>query len=154
MELCAGTLEEAIKNSYKGPNLPSDRQVLHEIVNGLDYIHSQHFVHANLKPTNILISMAGQVKLSDWDLNPLQTKVQKYLEGILIWEAPEILKAINESQDNFTPISDVFSFGCICFYFVTRGIHPFGDVKEVQNNIQTNNPVNINSKLMSSFMVI
>jgi serine/threonine protein kinase len=45
--------------------------------------------------------------------------------------------------------SDVFSFGLVSFYFLTKGVHPFGSLEsrrkchiETISNIINNNPIN------------
>jgi serine/threonine protein kinase len=38
---------------------------------------------------------------------------------------------------------DIFSTGCVIFFYVTRGKHPFGEADTVTSNIVQNNPVNI-----------
>lgn len=46
------------------------------------------------------------------------------------WQAPEQLK--NERQ---TRAVDLFSFGCLLFFCITGGRHPFGDMLERDINI-------------------
>ncbi len=42
--------------------------------------------------------------------------------------------------------SDIFVTGCVFFYFIKRGIHPFGDKYSIENNILNDNPVNLDRK--------
>lgn len=155
LELCAGTLEEVIDKTFEGPKLPPDQVVLYEIADGLDYIHSQKLVHRDIKPENILISLSGQMKLSDFGLSKQisirDTCSMSGLKGTLLWMAPE-LRGINE-PNKATPKCDVFPCGCVFFVFLTRekgGIHPFGDKKDhlqVQINIREGKPVNIDGRI-------
>lgn len=46
------------------------------------------------------------------------------------WQAPEQLR--NERQ---TRAVDLFSFGCLLFFCITGGRHPFGDMLERDINI-------------------
>ena len=93
MELCAGTLGEVIDKTYKGPAYPSDPIVLYQIADGLDYIHSQKLIHRDIKPDNILISMNGQLKLSDFGLSKQistrDTCSMSGMKGTLLWMAPD-----------------------------------------------------------------
>ncbi|XP_046460948.1 serine/threonine-protein kinase/endoribonuclease IRE1-like isoform X2 [Daphnia pulex] len=149
LELCAGTLSEVIENSYKGPALPSDKMVLYQIADGLDYIHSNKLIHRDIKPENILISMAGKMKLSDFGLSKqISTRGTCSISGIkgtLLWMAPEFFENIEKA----TPKCDIFPCGCVFFVFLTRengGIHPFGDTNDplqIQFNIREGKPVNI-----------
>jgi serine/threonine protein kinase len=50
----------------------------------------------------------------------------------------------DSNQQTPTPNQDIFSVGCICFYFLTRGVHPFGyDAPSILENIKKQNPVNL-----------
>jgi len=137
-----------IEKSYKGPALPSDKIVLYQIADGLDYIHSNKLIHRDIKPENILISMAGKMKLSDFGLSKqISTRGTCSVSGIkgtLLWMAPEFF----ENNEKATPKCDVFPCGCVFFVFLTRekgGIHPFGDKKDhikIQYNIREGKSIN------------
>jgi hypothetical protein len=50
----------------------------------------------------------------------------------------------DSNQQTPTPNQDVFSAGCLCFYFLNRGVHPFGyDAPSILENIKKRNPVNL-----------
>lgn len=108
LELCAGTLQQVIRNEYNGPSLPSDYKVLYEIASGLHYIHSQNLVHRNIKPENILVSLTAPVhiKLSEFSLMEQFSFHDTFHNGFeckeyLTWIAPEVVKKrkINSSKD-------------------------------------------------------
>ena len=145
MDLCTATLADCFlpdghQRRYRGP-LPAESEGLLQMVLGLEYLHSRSVVHGNLKPQNILLSTGQSVtfKLSDAG----QT------DGILsIWMAPEILKAVqcqSQRQVNANevrkPSGDVWSLGCLFFYFLQKGSHPFENVNmlETINNIVKGN---------------
>jgi serine/threonine protein kinase len=146
--------------------MPPDGQVLYQIANGLRYIHSRNLVHRDVKPDNILISMTTpvQMKLSDFGLvkkiSPQGTYTQSGLKGTLIWMAPEILELLNHSRDSTTEElprgsiqSDTFAAGCVFFYFLTRGKHPFGNYIRIQVNIVDNNPIELNQHEKSKYFI-
>lgn len=150
LELCAGTLADVVNETYKGPELSSDMTVLNEIATGLAFIHSKKLVHRDIKPDNILISSNGRIKLSDFGLCKETStnhtfSVSGPLKGTLFWMAKELLNVYN---NNSIPVvkgsikSDIFSAGCVFFYFVTRGIHPFGLADSIVRNILADNIVN------------
>ncbi|XP_046461319.1 uncharacterized protein LOC124207753 isoform X2 [Daphnia pulex] len=164
LELCAGTLKDYCNDNYNGPELPSDGLVLYQITNGLNYIHSQGLVHRDVKPDNILISMTTpiQIKLSDFGFvkktSPQGSYTQSVLKGTLKWMAPEILEHwMNNTSPNDLPRgtiqSDTFAAGCVFFFFLTRGRHPFDEPtmnviddpkkhpnKQISNNVLNNKP--------------
>jgi serine/threonine protein kinase len=161
LELCTGTLADVCNNKYQGPDLPSDCTVLIEIATGLQYIHSKKLIHRDIKPENILISLDGRIKLSDFGLCKETSTNHTYLvsgplKGTGIWMAQEML---NISVTDSTPIkgsiqSDIFSAGCVFFYFVTRGIHPFGEDNLIAGNIIKDTPVNFDSRYIAIFYYI
>ncbi|XP_046633472.1 aurora kinase A-like isoform X2 [Daphnia pulicaria] len=153
LELCAGTLTDYCEKKYNGPELPPDGIVLYQIANGLHYIHSRNLVHRDVKPDNILISMTTpiQLKLSDFGyvkkISPQGTFTQQSgLKGTLNWMAPEILELMDDSITELphgTIQSDTFVAGCVFFYFLTGGKHPFGNSVTVPGNVLQNKPGNL-----------
>jgi serine/threonine-protein kinase/endoribonuclease IRE1 len=158
LELCAGTLTDYCEDKYKGPELPPDGIVLYQIANGLHYIHSRNLVHRDVKPDNILISITTpvQMKLSDFGfvkkISPQGTFTQSGLKGTEKWMAPEILELLKLMEDDSnielphgTIQSDTFAAGCVFFYFLTRGKHPFGNSYQIiPGNILNNKPIELN----------
>jgi serine/threonine protein kinase len=173
LELCAGTLTDFCEKKYNGPQLPPDVLVLYQIANGLHYIHSQDLVHRDVKPDNILISMTTpiQMKLSDFGLvkktSPMGTFTQRSqligLKGTYNYMAPENLEFWKKAQklSPDTPSekiphgsiqSDTFAAGCVFFFFLTRGKHPFGsDHFEISDNIRNKNPIEFNEHIQSKY---
>ncbi len=163
LELCAGTLTDYCEDKYKGPELPPDGIVLYQIANGLHYIHSRNLVHRDVKPDNILISITTpvQMKLSDFGfvkkISPQGTFTQSGLKGTEKWMAPEILKLMEDDEITEYPRgsiqSDTFAAGCVFFYFLTRGKHPFGKSFQIGGNILKNKPIELNKHNQSKYFI-
>jgi serine/threonine-protein kinase/endoribonuclease IRE1 len=163
LELCAGTLTDYCEDKYKGPELPPDGIVLYQIANGLHYIHSRNLVHRDVKPDNILISITTpvQMKLSDFGfvkkISPQGTFTQSGLKGTEKWMAPEILKLMEDDEITEYPRgsiqSDTFAAGCVFFYFLTRGKHPFGKSFQIRGNILKNKPIELNKHNQSKYFI-
>jgi serine/threonine protein kinase len=155
MEFCAGTLLGVIEKTYKGPALPTDKKVLYQIANGLEYIHLKKVLHRDIKPENILISTTGQIKLSDFGSSKeISTQGKCSLsgrKGTRLWMAPELLLENNTKEYKITKASDIFPCGVVFFVFLNREngwIHPFGDTKDhyiIEGNIRTGQPTNFES---------
>jgi len=72
--------------------------------------------------------------------------------GTVGWRAPELLSSLRSKGatelERDVAIRcgrkvDVFSMGCVFFYVVSNGFHPFGDAFEREKNIMEDNPVNL-----------
>jgi serine/threonine protein kinase len=132
--------------------MPSDAQVLCQIAEGLFYLHEEQCTHGNLTPRTILIASSQPVrmmiKLSEFGLSKfgvqcdeeLGEKQEDELCQMKYWR----IDGTTEINQNPTPNQDIFAAGCICFYFLKRGVHPFGDdSSSILENIKQRNPVNL-----------
>ncbi|CAN6565703.1 unnamed protein product [Malus baccata var. baccata] len=67
-ELCDGTLKEHLSNgTIKKLSAEERLIILQQITEGLKYLHSKNFVHADLKPDNVLV-LDETWKVSDFGL--------------------------------------------------------------------------------------
>ena len=41
---------------------------MHQMLSGVDFLHTNRIVHRDLKPQNILVSASGQIKIADFGL--------------------------------------------------------------------------------------
>ncbi|KAF9683259.1 hypothetical protein SADUNF_Sadunf05G0194100 [Salix dunnii] len=109
-----------------------------DVVSGLAHLHELGIVHRDLKPQNVLIISEKSLcaKLSDMgiskrllgDMSSLTQHPTGY--GSSGWQAPEQL--LHGRQ---TRALDLFSLGCVLFFCITGGKHPFGDNIERDVNI-------------------
>ncbi|KAM9392806.1 serine/threonine-protein kinase/endoribonuclease IRE1 isoform 3-T3 [Pholidichthys leucotaenia] len=118
--------------------------LLQQATSGLAHLHSLNIVHRDLKPHNILVSMPnahGRVRamISDFGLcKKLAVGRHSFsrrsgVPGTEGWIAPEVLS--EDCKDNPTCAVDVFSAGCVFYYVVSQGSHPFGKSLQRQANI-------------------
>ena len=156
LELCSSTLQHCFLadenvNKYRGP-LPSQVEGSLQMVSGLEYLHSQNIVHGNIKPENVLISSAQPVLLKLGDFSRLR-------ESLSVWTAPEILTETTDdvrqlgasvAQRRATAQSDTWSLGCVLFFFLQQGRHPFGD-KNIIKNASEGNPNLLRGKSSFNF---
>lgn len=113
-------------------------KLMRDIVCGLAHLHELGIIHRDLKPQNVLvikdrsisakISDMGISKHLDGDMSSLSKHATGY--GSSGWQAPEQLR--NERQ---TRGVDLFSLGCMLFFCLTGGKHPFGENIERDVNI-------------------
>uniref|UniRef100_A0A8D0B6D6 Serine/threonine-protein kinase/endoribonuclease IRE1 n=1 Tax=Salvator merianae TaxID=96440 RepID=A0A8D0B6D6_SALMN len=144
LELCAATLQEYVEQKEFSRHGLQPIILLQQTMSGLAYLHSLNIVHRDLKPHNILISMPnahGKVKamISDFGLcKKLAAGRHSFsrrsgVPGTEGWIAPEILS--EDCKENPTHTVDIFSAGCVFYYVISEGNHPFGKSLQRQANI-------------------
>ncbi|XP_068202796.1 cyclin-dependent kinase 4-like [Palaemon carinicauda] len=86
------------------------KNLMHQILCGVDFLHSNRVIHRDLKPQNILVDRAGRVKIADFGLARIYDfNMRLTTQVVTLWyRAPEILL----SNTYATP-SDLWSCGCI-----------------------------------------
>uniref|UniRef100_A0AAX7TPW4 Serine/threonine-protein kinase/endoribonuclease IRE1 n=1 Tax=Astatotilapia calliptera TaxID=8154 RepID=A0AAX7TPW4_ASTCA len=143
IELCTATLQQYVEDPSSFPEL-SPITLLEQTMCGLSHLHSLNIVHRDLKPRNILLSgpsALGRVRalISDFGLckkipdGRSSFSLRSGIPGTEGWIAPEVLRDNPENKP--TAAVDVFSAGCVFYYVISRGQHPFGDALRRQVNI-------------------
>lgn len=125
-------------NGYPSPQL---LKLMRDVVSGVAHLHELGFIHRDLKPQNVLIIKDRVLcaKLSDMGISKrLIGDVSSLTHhatgaGSSGWRAPE--QILHGRQ---TRAVDLFSLGCLLFFCMTGGEHPFGDVFERDANIVKN----------------
>lgn len=91
------------------PSLRQRHQILNEILDAIQYLHSKQIIHGDLKPGNILITNGGNhIKLLDLGLADKDEFAQSNLGCTKRYAAPEQIRG--ENIDNRT---DIFALGAI-----------------------------------------
>ncbi|XP_034151177.1 serine/threonine-protein kinase/endoribonuclease IRE1 isoform X3 [Esox lucius] len=144
IELCAASLQEYVERQDFDRHGLEPVMLLQQTMSGLAHLHSLNIVHRDLKPHNILVSMPnahGRVRamISDFGLcKKLAVGRHSFsrrsgVPGTEGWIAPEVLS--EDCKENPTCTVDIFSAGCVFYYVVSQGCHPFGKSLQRQANI-------------------
>lgn len=144
IELCAATLQEYVEQKDFAHLGLEPITLLQQTTSGLAHLHSLNIVHRDLKPHNILLSMPnahGRIKamISDFGLcKKLAVGRHSFsrrsgVPGTEGWIAPEMLS--EDCKENPTYTVDIFSAGCVFYYVISEGSHPFGKSLQRQANI-------------------
>lgn len=110
--------------------------IVHEILLALEYLHSQGKIHRDLKSQNILLTLAGHIKLTDFGVS---TQLFSTLSrrnttvGTPYWMSPEV---IVNSSGGHTYEADVWSLGC-CVYELCTGKPPLQDQHSPMQALRT-----------------
>lgn len=102
------------------------RTIIRQICRGVQYIHSNRFLHLDLKPFNIVFSK----KKDDFDLRIIDFglahelnedgRVKVGMWGTIEYMSPEVMNCTYA-----TPASDMWGVGVIAFMLISGGVSPF-----------------------------
>lgn len=140
LEWCHGTLRDFVEKPDFDRGGLTDIGVARQIACGLGYVHSRDIFHLDLKPSNVLIARASKttnrVVITDFDVSKcseggksLRTFTFSGSEG---WLAPEV--SVFSYQYRYSSKVDIFAFGCLIYYVITKGLHPFHDEPNAELN--------------------
>jgi 5'-AMP-activated protein kinase catalytic alpha subunit len=106
-----GALSEKVARTY-----------FRQIIEAIDYMHSQGAIHRDLKPENILIDSEGKLKVADFGLSIMMegSGLLRSKCGTPNYVAPEVL--MNDQYEG--PPVDVWAAGVILFEMLTSRL-PF-----------------------------
>lgn len=107
------TLDEFMRTR---PSRQQSRQVLDDILDGVDYLHKRGIVHNDLKPSNIIITSSSRAKIIDFGFSSSEDSAYSGVRGGSDgYTAPEILRG----EKSMCPASDIYSVGKIMKYMGT-----------------------------------
>lgn len=98
--------------------LPVAIDILHAAAEGLHYAHESGYVHGDLRPSNLIITPDGRVKLTDFGLGASVAASRKMqlsaLEDAAGYLAPELMQGQPPDVR-----SDIYALGCILYEMLT-----------------------------------
>ena len=137
LELCDGNLVDLLSDHKDLHSFLTPECCLIQIARGMEFLHKQKVEHRDIKPQNILWRHSDSAEIrfiiSDFDLSHLIKDESSGLCGSMGWTAPELW-----NRGEVSTATDLFSLGCVFYFVLRQGGHPFGSVDEpqiCQNNI-------------------
>ncbi|KAJ3785672.1 hypothetical protein GGU10DRAFT_268805 [Lentinula aff. detonsa] len=129
-----GSLAEYLQNVPKEWDL---LRFVHEIAQGMEYLHSQGVLHGDLKASNILVDDDIHCAISDFGQSEMRSEAYRLSgtappHGTVRWQAPEILAGFNQ----LTVEMDVYAFAVCCTEVLSLGRMPWPLYDDMQ--VQTN----------------
>ncbi|SJM86171.1 probable MAP kinase kinase MKK2/SSP33 [Zygosaccharomyces bailii] len=132
MEYMGGRSLDAIyKNLSKRGGRISEKvlgKIAEAVLRGLSYLHERKIIHRDIKPQNILLNQAGQVKLCDFGVSgEAVNSLATTFTGTSYYMAPERIKG-----QPYSVTCDVWSLG-LTLLEVAQGKFPFGSDRMATN---------------------
>jgi serine/threonine protein kinase len=105
-------------DTVQGLTVPRLVQLFARIAAGLAHMHRRGVCHADLKPSNVMLSRTGDVKIIDYGLAWIKGQPKGRVQGTPEYMAPEQVKhgMVNER-------TDIYNFGAT-MYRLTTWRHP------------------------------
>ncbi len=97
--------------------------ISYEIARGLQYTHSQNIIHTDIKPSNILISYDGSIKLIDFGVAKDDTATRLTMTGLIVG-TPAYMSPEQANGEPLNAQSDIYSLGILLYEMLT-GVKPF-----------------------------
>ena len=111
--LSGGSLSKLIYNLGRLPEI-TVKTYTRQVLEGINYLHSNNVIHRDLKGQNILLDSDGKLKLCDFGASKLyanevnESGFVQSTKGSFPWMAPEVMK-----QAGYGRKADIWSLGCV-----------------------------------------
>ncbi|HLN28782.1 MAG TPA: serine/threonine-protein kinase [Gemmataceae bacterium] len=116
------------------PRIPMQKliRIFVQVAEGMVHMHRRGVCHADLKPNNILLGRAGEVKVIDFGLARMKGEQKGRVQGTPEYMAPEQAKKgiVNER-------TDIYNFGVTMYRLVTLRLPPTSIADKLQVDAKT-----------------
>jgi len=88
-----------------------------QIALGIQFLHKNNIVHMDLKPDNIMIDNANQIRITDFGLST-ETVTSKLQEGDRLWRDPDSSHILKHNDMTTLKKLDIYSMGLVIAYML------------------------------------
>jgi serine/threonine protein kinase len=115
-------------------NFPHDdkliRTYFHQLVEGLDYLHSNGIAHLDLKPENLLLGEDFKLKITDFDHSRRLGDTLHVQRGTQNFRAPEII----DRKCKDLKAADIYSLGVVLFVLKAQ-VLPYSESNGIEKKL-------------------
>ncbi|UJR27427.1 hypothetical protein I4U23_008716 [Adineta vaga] len=156
MEYCLGSAADLIEVHKKSLAEGEIATIVCDTLSALDYLHSIHRIHRDIKAGNILLTENAIVKLADFGSASFTSPANSFV-GTPYWIAPEVILAMENGQ--YDGKVDIWSLGITCIELAERkpplfNMNPMSALYHIAQNepptLQNNNE---NKSYTNDFML-
>jgi len=99
--------------------LPLERVVtiIFNVCKGLEYAHQNEVIHRDIKPSNIILSLSGQVKITDFSIAYIKRGHSTVVKGL--FGSPSYMSPEQVKEEFITERNDIFSLGSVLYELLT-----------------------------------
>lgn len=142
VELLMEYVEGKTLDEIEGPELGQLVVIFNVVASALTHMHRRGVFHGDLKPSNIMLSKSGQVKVIDFGTAWIKGQDKNRIQGTPQYMAPE--SAAEKVVDERT---DIYNFGATMYRMFTGRYANQGGSSRVDGKNKLPNPSQINSKI-------
>ncbi len=99
--------------------LPVERvlKIIFNVCKGLEYAHQNEVIHRDIKPSNIILSLSGQVKITDFSIAYVKRGHSTLVKGL--FGSPSYMSPEQVKEEFITEKNDIFSLGSVLYELLT-----------------------------------
>lgn len=153
MEFLKGkTLKEMV--AFNGPlNADESREIINQLLNAVEVVHSASMLHRDIKPDNLIISDDGRVVLIDFGSARAYSEERTISQTAMVSPGFAPLEQYNPNSRKGT-FTDVYSIGAT-MYFMLTGIRPMNVTERYLEQMKAPHELNpsVNMQVSSAVML-
>lgn len=94
-------------------------RIFRQMAQGLAHMHQRNWVHADMKPSNVLVTEGGMAKIIDLGQSCPVGTIKKRIQGTPGYMAPE-----QAFRREITPQTDIYNLGATMYWVLVREVVP------------------------------